>query len=357
MTFAVPQSRWKRRVRSPLVVALLISLLLHINFFLLAWVFPKIIDSIWFPPWLKPLVESFQKPPPTVRLQTPTEIATEFVEVNPDTITPDAPEDATKLSNAHTIAANPEPPRKDLAIPNIDGKKPEARKTFDTVVPITPVEPLPKPAPELKPLVQKAEAPPPGGVATGETVQAKPVQTAKPETTPPQLAENPVPEAKSEKQQEAQKETVAPTQPKPKRFKSLAEARESKGIIVEEKKKQEGGVRRMSIEPSENVKASPFGDYGIKMTAAIQARWYDLLDEKKYAYERTGQVVITFRLHSDGHVSAIENKPSSVGENLSLICILSIDQAAPFGTWPTAMRSLLGKDFTDVTFTFNYLVY
>lgn len=340
-----------------MVIALVISLLLHINFFLLAWVFPKIIDSIWFPPWLRPLVESFQKPPPTVRIEPTTETVTEFVEVNPDTITPDAPEDATKLSNANTIAANPDPPRKDLPIPNIDGKKPDSRKSFDTAIPITPVEPLPKPAPELKQLVEKATPPPPGGLAKGETAQTKTVDTPKPETSIPQSAENPVPETKAEKPQEADKEKVAPIEPKPKRFKTLTEARAAKGIIVEEKKKQEGGVRRMSIEPSENVKASPFGDYGLKMTAAIQARWYDLLDERKYSFERTGQVEITFRLHADGHVSGIDNKPSTVGENLSLICILSIDQAAPFGPWPTAMRSWVGKDFTDIKFTFNYLVY
>ncbi len=353
MTFAVRQSRWKQRVRSPLVVALIVSLLLHINFFLLAWVFPRIIDSVWFPPWLKPLVESLHRPPPTVRPEPSAETVTEFVEVNPDTITPDAPEDATKLSNANTLAANPSPPKNDLPVPNIDGKRPEARKTFDTAVPPTPVEPPPKPAPELRELVDKAAAPPPGGSTAGETVQAKPVTSPKADTPQPLPVEKPVADAREDKARETEK--VAES--KPRKFKTLSEARAAKGIIVEEKKQQEGGVRRLSIEPSENVKASPFGDYGLKMTAAIQARWYELLDERKFSFERTGQVEITFRLHADGHVSGIDNKPSSVGENLSLICILAIDQAAPFGTWPVPMRSWVGKDFTDIKFTFNYIVY
>ncbi len=353
MTFAVRQSRWKQLVRSPLVIALLLSLLLHINFFLLAWVFPRIAESALFPPWLKPLVESLQRPAPVVRQDPPAETVTEFVEVNPDTITPDAPEDATKQSNANTLAANPNPTRSDQAVPNIDGKRPEAKKTFDTSVPPTPVEPPPKPAPELKELVEKSAAPPPGGATAGETAQAKPVISRKADAPQSLPVEKPVADAKDEKAQETEKVPES----KPRKFKTLSEARAAKGIIVEEKKKQEGGVRRLSIEPSENVKASPFGDYGLKMTAAIQARWYELLDERKFSFERSGQVEITFRLHADGHVSGIDNKPSSVGENLSLICILSIDQAAPFGTWPVPMRSWVGKDFIDIKFTFNYIVY
>jgi hypothetical protein len=353
MTFAVRQSRWRQLVRSPLVIALVVSLLLHLLFFLLAWVVPRVVESVWFPPWMKPLVESLQRPAPTVRPPPQNETVTEFVEVNPDTITPDAPEEATKQSNANTLAANPDPSRTDQPVPNIDGKRPEARKTFDTSVPPTPVEPPPKPAPDLKELVEKAAAPPPGGATAGETTQAKVVPTPKAETQQALPVEKPVPEAREEKAQETEK--VAES--KPRKFKTLSEARAAKGIIVEEKKKQEGGVRRLSIEPSENVKASPFGDYGLKMTAAIQARWYELLDERKFSFERSGQVEVTYRLHADGHVSGIENKPSSVGENLSLICILSIDQAAPFGTWPVPMRSWVGKDFIDIKFTFNYIVY
>lgn len=354
MTFAAPQPRWKERVRSPLVFAFLLSIVLHLVLFVLAWIYPKIVDSIWFPPWLKPLVELRVKPSPANPATPQAETITEFVEVNPDTITPDAPEDATRMSNANTLAANPEPEKKDEPVPNIDGKREESRKTFDTTVAPTPIEPPPKPAPELKQLVEKSAAPPPGGAPTGETTQAKPVAAPKTEVPQPLPVDKPVPESK-ENTPRAAEEAQQP--PPKKKFKTLAQAREAKGIIVEEKKKQEGGVRRINLQASENVKASPFGDYSLKLIAAVQSRWFELLDERKYSYERTGQVEVTFRLHADGHVTAIDNKPSAVGENLTLICILAIDQAAPFGPWPTAMRSWYGKDFTDVTFTFNYLVY
>lgn len=352
MTLVVPQPTWKQRWRSPLVIAFLVSLFLHLDLFILAWIFPRIVDSAWFPPWLKPVVASIQPKAPAPPMETSVDTMTEFVEVNPDTITTEAPPDAQKFSDANTLAANPDPLKVDSMVPKIDGKRPDSNKSFDTATPVPSAEPPPKPTPDVTPKEAAAPALPVGGSAAGQTVQAKPVPNPTSEVAQQNPADHPVTEARPNKPKEAE----AIPESKPKRYKKISEARAAKGIIVGEKKQQEGGVPRLSIQASENVKASPFGDYGLKLTAAVQARWFELLDERKFSFERTGQVTVTFRLHSDGHVSAIQDKPSTVGENLALLCILSIDQSAPFGAWPAPMRGWIGKEFIDITFTFNYLL-
>ncbi|MBL9174765.1 MAG: hypothetical protein JNL10_14605 [Verrucomicrobiales bacterium] len=137
-------------------------------------------------------------------------------------------------------------------------------------------------------------------------------------------------------------------------MKTLAEARASKGAVVGERMKQEGGVTRQALQSSLNVKASPLGDYNYRMVLAVQDQWYRLLEERKFALERQGQVVITFDLHADGTVTSVNTKDSNVGEVLSFLCELSVMQPAPFGRWPPEVRRLIGGDTVPVTFTFNY---
>ena len=86
----------------------------------------------------------------------------------------------------------------------------------------------------------------------------------------------------------------------------------------------------------------------------MQARWYHLLDERHYSLERTGKVVVQFKLHPDGSVSGLETKLETTGEIYSLLCQLAIEQPAPFGKWPPDLVHEIGRDPVTVTFTFNY---
>ena len=67
------------------------------------------------------------------------------------------------------------------------------------------------------------------------------------------------------------------------------------------------------------------------MVLAVQDQWYRLLEERKFALERQGQVVITFDLHSDGTVTSVNTKDSNVGDVLSFLCELSVMQPALSG--------------------------
>lgn len=117
---------------------------------------------------------------------------------------------------------------------------------------------------------------------------------------------------------------------------------------------QSGGVRRYSIAEGLDVKAMPFGDYDGAIIAAIQQRWYGLLDERDYARGYTGKVVLTFRLNADGRVTEMRVQENEVSDILALICQRAVLDPAPFAPWPSDMRRMIGADFREVRFTFHH---
>ncbi len=117
--------------------------------------------------------------------------------------------------------------------------------------------------------------------------------------------------------------------------------------------RQDGGAHRRLI-PSFDVKASPFGDYDLAIINAVTERWYGLLDQQNFAQDRTGRVVVKFKLEYDGSVRDVEVLDNNVGEVLSYVCQAAIENAAPFGKWPDEMRRAIGENFREVTFTFDY---
>jgi outer membrane biosynthesis protein TonB len=190
----------------------------------------------------------------------------------------------------------------------------------------------------------------------------------KPEPAPEPVAANP-PQPKPAEPERPQprgdlalaKPTPAPeptpAEPAPRpRARTLVEARTRQGLMTGEKMRQEGGVRRRALMSSLDVKATPFGAYDAAVIAAIQKRWYDLLDESSFA-PRTGKVAIEFRMHYDGRITdlkIVEVEPG-VGELLALYCRRAISDPAPFAPWPSDMRRMIGRDYRDVKFSFFYL--
>src|SRR5437016_35348 len=147
-------------------------------------------------------------------------------------------------------------------------------------------------------------------------------------------------------------ERARPTPPP--RLRRLADARREKGMVAGEKMKQQGGVKRFSLEPSFDVRSTPFGAYDAKIIAAIQKRWYDLLDARDFAASYSGKVVLEFRLNSDGRVSDMKMSQNDVTEILGLLCQRAVQDPAPFDPWPSDLRRLVGKEFREVRFTFYY---
>lgn len=393
MTAVRPNLKWYRQLRSPIAIAFLLSLLLHLYVWLMAMLLRSALQNGWLPPWMEravqPVAALLQPSPPTNAPVQPTqpresweEIPLQFVEVDPALVTDDAPDDAPLFSTANTRAANPNPPEVDTGKVRVDGWREDSNKTFDTPRPAEKPTPpqakapepevaqeqtTPKPAQEAKPKVEAVPAQPapkveptptPAPTAVtppepkGETQLAKADPKAAPPVPQPQAPSPTQPPRVEQKPQEAQPEQAARP---PRQFKKrLADVLPTKGALVGERMKQEGGVLRPSIEPSLNVKASPLGDYHHMLVLRVQQRWYQLLEERRFARERLGKVVIKFDLHSDGTITGLEIKNSDVGEVLSLLCDLSLTQSAPFGRWPPEIRRLIGGDVIPMTFTFNY---
>ncbi len=346
MTLVLPSTGRRQRWRSPLVVALLVSLALHLYVFFVAWLVPELMRRGWIPEWLKPVVAAVAPavvanltakapsvPPPDI------EIPLQFIEVDPALAATEPPKDAQFMSTANTVLANPVPAPEAKREPRIDGRREDTLRTFETVRPTKVVEPV-VPEDLVKEIAREVMKPlPKGGLKPGDLARAKPV-----------------PEAKTDRPQEAREaqESSEPKVPAQKKRKTVSQARAERGMMVGEQMKLDGGAPRFGIEPTFNVKATQFGEYSSRLTAAVQARWYHLLDERHYSLERTGKVVVRFKLHPDGSVSAIKTAFDTTGELYSLLCELAIEQPAPFGKWPPALLHEIGAEPVEVTFTFNY---
>ena len=115
---------------------------------------------------------------------------------------------------------------------------------------------------------------------------------------------------------------------------------------------QDGGASRRG-RVAFPVKATVFGSYDAALIAAVQQRWYDLLDSSQFT-QRSGKVVVEFRLMYDGRVTDLQVTDNDVGDLLALLCRRAIQDPAPFGEWPGDMRRMIGQNYREVTFTFFY---
>jgi outer membrane biosynthesis protein TonB len=207
----------------------------------------------------------------------------------------------------------------------VNGKQKEVPKTAD-VPTLSKLQPSP-------PKEQPAKSQPAKEAPASSPMNKGDVATAR------------TPDKKSEEQKAA-----AVQRPRP-RPRTLAEARQQ---LPGQQMLQEGGVRRHLEWSSLDAKATPFGDYDRAIIEAVTQRWYDLLDSRRFADDRTGKVVVHFKLLPDGSVSEMKMDENTVGELLGYVCEESVQDAAPFGKWPEDMRRMIGANYREITFTFYY---
>jgi outer membrane biosynthesis protein TonB len=256
-----------------------------------------------------------------------------FVDVNPAAATSDAPEDARFYSDKNSRAANPLTDET-TEVPMFDGSQQKMVRTDDVppskATPLQPAAAPPAPEPELEPdkPVEEPSAPPKGDLLLAKAMeQEEPKDTARPETPP-----------------------------RPRTLKEAMSRLPQSEIerLAGRKMRQDGGVRRLSMLSTLDVRASPFGEYDSAVILAIQSRWFDLLDRRGFGYEKSGRVVLEFRLHYDGRVSRMNVAENTVDEMLSLLCQKAVMDPAPYGKWPSDMRRMIGSNYRDVRFTFYY---
>jgi hypothetical protein len=276
--------------------------------------------SLHWPAWLQSnkmlseLLKKKERPQPPIQQELPLV----FIDVSPAQATPEPPKDAKFYSSKNSQAANPDPDL-DTNTPKIDGKQVDVPKTED--VPrekFAPLQPTAPPEPEQK--AKPTEVP-------GDLVMAKPSEQ-------PRKDDGDAPH----------------TRPK-----TLQEARARLGLsrLPGQKMKQEGGVRRNLLIPSVDAKSTLFGDYDSTLIETIQSRWYDLLEQREYASDSRGKVVLQFRLHYDGRITDMSVSENTAGEVLGHICQRAVMDPAPFMAWTLDMRRMLG-DIRNIQFTFYY---
>jgi hypothetical protein len=145
-----------------------------------------------------------------------------------------------------------------------------------------------------------------------------------------------------------------PLMPTPAHPPSSSQPADSSGrtIVTPKTKLTTAGVSRTGV-TAFNVASSPFGEYDKKVVAAVQSRWYALIN--RYGiYERAGVVTIHFKLHDDGTVHGLLVRDNSAGEILALYCQKAILDSSPFDPFPDNLRVLVGQEPREVDFTFYY---
>jgi outer membrane biosynthesis protein TonB len=308
--------------------ALAISLAFHLLCFG-GYEFTRTILPVWLErvKFLAALAQELKKKPTPPPQPQPTEVPLVFVDVNPEAATPEPPKDAKFYSSQNSKAANPEVA--DTDAPKIDGRQDVVPKAEDIRRTPTPLQP---------------NVPP--------TDAQKGKEDQQPEKEKPKPAVGNLAMAKPEPKLQPDPGTAERTRPR-----TILEAKmreEHRNQVTGEKMKQEGGVRRQLNISSFDARATPFGAYDQALIDAIQQRWNDLLDQRQFALDRTGKVVVEFTLNYDGRVSDVNIVETTVGDTLAYVCRLAITDPAPFPKFSMDMRRQLG-DTRHVTFTFGYI--
>jgi outer membrane biosynthesis protein TonB len=238
-----------------------------------------------------------------------------FVEVNPDTITAEPPENAKYYSSVNSKAANPDP--RDKQAVKVDGKQDQVVRLMDNEKPKPfPLQPSPSKPPQESPQ-PKPKTDTPGDLALVRPSDANPNDG--------QARERP---------------------------RTLAAARAQKATLAGQTMKQEGGSPQLG-QVSFDTKATPFGDYDLALIRAVEKKWHEMIDEHT-GTRRSGKVVVDFILGQDGYIKKMEVPETQVGEILSSLCQNAIVLPQPYGKWPAEMRRTIGSTTREIRFTFHY---
>jgi outer membrane biosynthesis protein TonB len=313
--------RFSRLEKERLLLALLFSLLVHLAIW--GGYAAEKKTGWWeklFPPARHKLVLLTPKP------VMPEVDPTIFVDVSQASA--DAPKEAKYYSDKNSRAANPDATVESNQ-PKLNGRQPFVPKTEDAPRPTKAKPPEPAPTPPQKPVEEKPaeESKPATALNPGALQPGKPTETTTPDEKP-----TPPERPRTIREALAQQSTQLPGQ----------------------QMQQDGGVKRRALTSSLDAMSTSFGAYDRAIVSAISQRWYDLLDNQNFADSRTGKVTVYFHLNTDGSVSELKTTDNSVGDLLGYLCQEAIQQAAPFGPWPSDMRLKIGTTYREITFTFYY---
>lgn len=362
---ATPRPWWKWiRSDDPILPALAASLLLHT----LAFAFIEVgrRDGWWRTDREEAALLAGmegEEPAGATPRRKPVELV--FVDVAPSQATEEKPEQPEFQAARNSLAANPEEAVEEEEQPKIDGEQERIIKSIDVAEATPPVEvSRPQPA-ESSPAPVAAEpepAPEPVEPLNLDRLQPAPLERTAPrelepardEAAPLKLAPRvTVPAATGS---DAAEEKPAPeTKPRPRTLAQYVQQNPEASELIGQKMRQDGGVKRRSVQPSFDAVGTPFGEYDSLFIAAVQRSWYRLLDESPEARKWSGHVVVKFRLYFDGRIThMVVDEDSSADEMQAYICERAIHSLTPFDPWPAELRRLTDKDYRELRFRFYY---
>lgn len=290
-----------------IMLALAISLFIHMLLFTayeLSREYPMLHRMMWLTP----------KKAPTVVVQKE-EDPLEFVTVR--TASTEAPKTAKYISNKNSVAANPDATQ-ETEQPKLDGKTD---------------------VPQTEDIMRSQANQQQSSASQQEASKAQGTSDSKPAVDSGDLT---LGKPDNNTQQE---------QPRPRTLKEAYQQMASK--MPSMTMNQDGGVQRHARVPEFDVKVTGFGDYDERFVEAVSQNWYNLLDSQKFSLDRTGKVVLLFRLNDDGTISNMRFADNNVGDLLGYVCEKAVLDGAPYERWTEDMRLKLGT-YADVQFTFDY---
>ena len=243
-----------------------------------------------------------------------------FVDVDPQSSVKEPPKEAKFYGAANAQAASAKPLA--AVLPEIEGKQDKVIKATENSKPKPmPLQPSP---PKPEPTEAEQESKPKEKQVVGDLALAKPQ------------------EQKQKPEGEAEKETHV----RPRKLSDV------KPGMLGEKMKQQGGAKRLSLQPAFDVKVTSFGDYDREFISAVQQCWYQLLEDRSTV---PGRIVVEFHLNYDGRITDLKVVENTTRNSmLELICTGAIEKPSPYRKWPTEMRRELKGDSREVRFTFYY---
>ncbi len=296
--------RMNRFDNERLALALAISLMAHLAIFGCY----QLTHQLMRYPWMRLLARKIAFVAPAQAPRPTSEQPLEFVMVPNPSAT--APENAKYYSSQNSRAADST--HRDLDLAQINGKQTDVAQT----------EQAPKPEfNKLQPTPQPEQAQPQPTVEPGDLTLAR------------------LDQLRPQQQQQQRPRTLSQVLP-----------HQIPGLLMH----QTGGAHEVALEPSLDVRATPFGAYDEAFIEAVTARWYQLLDSQQFALDRTGRVILSFHLNYDGTVTDMQVLDNSVGELLGTLCQDAINDPSPYAPWPEDMRRMVGANYRDITFTFYY---
>lgn len=292
------------------MIALAISMLVHV----LIFGGYELRNDIYLPHWLRHLTAP--KLQPQLVLVQKEEEPLEFVTVpNPST---EAPQTAKYFSNHNSVAADASQDR-DLENPQLNGKQNDIPQTQDL----------------MRSQATKSQS-------GADQREASNSSQGNGESKPSQSSGDLTLGKPSDSTQE---------QPRPRTLKEAYE--EMANHMPSMTMNENGGVQHHARVPSFNVRITGFGDYDERFVEAVSQNWYNLLDSQRFSLDRTGKVVLLFRLNYDGSISEMRFAENNVGDLLGYVCEKAVLDGAPYERWSDDMRLKLGN-YADVQFTFDY---